>query len=86
MPIAVPITQPYNENSFSIFSTATKVYIVDHILDTVKVYDLNGDLLTSFGTEGSDSGEFISPIGITGNTENIAVLDNKREDIQIFGV
>ena len=86
MPIAVPITQPYNENSYAIFSTATKVYIVDHVLDTVKVYDLNGTLVSSFGTEGSGLGEFISPIGITGNAEKVAVLDNKREDIQVFGV
>jgi hypothetical protein len=86
MPIAIPIPQEYNEDSFAIFTTDTKIYIIDHILDIVKVYTLDGTLITTFGNSGSDSGEFISPIGITGNSENVAVLDSKREDIQTFGL
>ncbi|MDX1961037.1 MAG: hypothetical protein SFU98_20880 [Leptospiraceae bacterium] len=53
--------------------------------DQVRKYDLSGNLLKTWGTNGSGNGQFISPVGIAVDKNGyVYVVDYSRCDIQKF--
>jgi len=64
-----------------------RLYVVDTISGTVRVFDKNGGYLFSFGRQGSGDGEFIYPTGVyvddSGRRIYIADWGNNR--VQVWG-
>jgi len=74
------IHQPTN-----IFIQNDKVYVSDLGEPNVKVYNLFGDLLMSYGSIGLNLGDFIRPKGIAvDRDENLFAVDGSYENVQIF--
>ena len=62
-----------------------RIYVVDGVNHRVVVYDLQGRLLTSFGSKGSEPGQFSYPVGIDAADDNrVYVADSGNHRIQIF--
>jgi len=61
------------------------IYVVDYNLHKVCVLDINGNILSSFGSQGTSNGFFTNPIGIDIHTStgNVYVSDNTGR-VQIF--
>ena len=73
-------------NGFSlpigITTTDNNIFIVDTLNHRVQVYDINGNYVSQFGSEGSANGQFRVPVGITTNGTHIFVADNGNHRIQ----
>lgn len=61
------------------------IYVVDGSHHRIVVYDLQGNFLFSFGSEGNKPGQFSYPVGIDAASNNrIYVADSGNKRIQIF--
>jgi len=62
-----------------------KIYVVDGLKHRIMVYKLEGQFLFSFGSRGSQPGQFDSPVGIDAATDGrIYVADSGNKRIQVF--
>jgi hypothetical protein len=63
-----------------------RIYILDAAINTVRVYDMHGTHLTSFGREGSGPGEFQQPRSVEVNPADgtLFVRDGQMSRIGIF--
>jgi len=69
----------------AIFSANEKVYVTDVVDQDVKVYDLDGKLITKFGRPGTAKGEFLYPNGVTADDDGyIYVSDSNNGRVQVF--
>jgi streptogramin lyase len=62
------------------------VWIADRYHNQISVYDSSGNLKLSFGTYGSDTGQFNRPTGLTLNHKQNCcyVVDSRNQRIQVF--
>ncbi|XP_070560151.1 tripartite motif-containing protein 2-like [Ptychodera flava] len=61
------------------------VYIVDQNIHCVHIYDQDGNHIKSFGSNGSQEGQFIRPFCVCINTiGNVYVSDRDNHRIQVF--
>jgi len=75
IPVGIAIN-PQNNN----------IVITDALNHQVNIYNINGDLVSQFGTRGVMPSKFISPKGITiSKNGDIFVVDSQNHRIQIFG-
>jgi DNA-binding beta-propeller fold protein YncE len=66
---------------------AGDIYVSDGALNTVHVYDHNGDFLYAFGSKGTARGEFLSPSGVRIDAKGrIYVADSNNHRIQVFEI
>lgn len=71
--------------AMALFAGGDKIYVTDIIDHDIKVYSLEGDLLTRFGRPGSAKGEFLYPNGIaTDKSGKIFVSDSNNARVQVF--
>jgi len=61
------------------------IYVVDGVNNRVMVFDGSGKALFSFGTSGSDPGQFNAPLGITiDRSGSVYIADTGNRRVQIF--
>ena len=61
------------------------VYVTDCGNNHVSVFTCEGKFLTSFGTKGSEPGQFNEPYGIAVDKNGVVyVTDSKNHRIQLF--
>ncbi|MBI4697702.1 MAG: NHL repeat-containing protein [Nitrospirae bacterium] len=79
------ITGNFSEPSDVSVSKDGRVYIVDGVNNSVKVFNQNGKHVFSFGKIGSGNGEFRSPLGIdVDSSGRVYIADSGNRRIQIF--
>jgi sugar lactone lactonase YvrE len=70
---------------FNLYVTEDVVYITDFGDFKIKEYDHNGKYLTSIGSYGTGTGQFVRPKGIACDREsNLFVVDAGFENVQLF--
>ena len=80
------VTYRFNAPSDVAVSTTDRIYVVDGVNNQVKMFGYNGAFISSFGREGSDSGEFNQPLGIdVDDSGRVYVADAGNHRVQIFG-
>jgi DNA-binding beta-propeller fold protein YncE len=68
-----------------ISSVSGNIYVADQYNNRVQVLDPEGNALFTFGSEGSEPGQFLQPIGIeVDEFENIYVADSINSRVQVF--
>lgn len=92
--VSVPIfkTQPlsiiqhsFRQPSDVVVGNNKNVYVLDGVNNKIKVFNLQGDYLFSFGKTGKGKGEFHFPLGIgIDNNDRIYVADSGNHRVQIF--
>jgi DNA-binding beta-propeller fold protein YncE len=61
------------------------VYVADNANQRIQKFDSSGNFLMEWGSEGTEDGRFLSPIGVAVDGEgNVYVIDDARDDIQKF--
>ncbi|MBE0448161.1 MAG: SMP-30/gluconolactonase/LRE family protein [Actinobacteria bacterium] len=69
----------------AVFSANNRLYVTDILDHDIKVYNLDGELVTRFGRPGSAKGEFSYPNGIVADTAGyIYVSDSNNGRVQVF--
>ena len=64
-----------------------RVYVTDYALGRVDVFNVDGQLLTSWGARGNDDGEFRAPVAIAlDQAGNAYVSDQSNNTIQKFSL
>lgn len=72
-------------NPLNICVKEDKIYVTDFGDSRVKIFSMNGDLLSSVGSYGRGLGQFVRPKGIALDDEkNLYVVDAGFENVQIF--
>ncbi len=67
------------------FNERGEVVVTEESGHCVSIFSFSGEKIRSFGTRGSDQGQFISPRGVAGDGEgNILVADRNNHRIQKF--
>lgn len=62
-----------------------RVYVVDSGRHRIATYDLAGNPLGHFGSEGSDEGQLSGPVGIAvDGRDNVYVADKNNKRLQVF--
>ncbi len=61
-----------------------KIYVLSHKLHKVFIYDLRGNLITSFGRKGQGPGEFVGAYRIFPDRDEIFVVDIAGHRVQVF--
>lgn len=70
---------------FNVFVSDQKVYVTDFGDFKIKIYDLDGNYLSSIGSYGTSIGQFVRPKGIACDRDsNLFVVDAGFENVQIF--
>lgn len=83
-PAFVTATQSDPHNP-SLALAAMRIYVTDSRNNRVLKYDSDGNFLLSWGTTGSDTGQFLTPLGIDMDFEdNIFVVDSGNCRVQVF--
>ena len=76
------LTQP---GGVAVSSVSDRIYITDSSSCDVKIYDMNYQLLSEFGSCGSGDGQFMNPLGIAiDSTGNVYVNDDNLHRIEKF--
>lgn len=79
------ISQDFKEPSDVAVSKNGLIYVVDGVNNKIKVFNNNGEALSSFGEKGSAKGQFRYPLGMdVDNTGNIYIADSGNSRVQIF--
>ncbi len=79
------ISHNFSEPSDVAVSRDGRIYVVDGVNNTVKVFSSNGDFEFSFGKKGKGDGEFLFPLGLDiGLSGNVYVADSGNHRLQIF--
>lgn len=79
------------DNSFSLLrgialDKVGRIFAVDSITSTIRVFDPDGSYLFSFGDKGFDKGEFLYPTGIfIDDTNRIFIADWANNRIEVWG-
>jgi DNA-binding beta-propeller fold protein YncE len=62
------------------------VYVVDNGNDRIQKFDSNGNFITSWGTQGSDNGQFFRPLDVAVDPSDkfVYVADTQNARIQKF--
>lgn len=78
-------TDGYLYSPVNITLSNDKIYVADFGDFKVKIYDNNGNYISSVGSYGKSIGQFVRPKGIsTDKDENLFVVDAGFENVQIF--
>ena len=72
------------EFSFSQKIFQNQIFLVDG--DQIKIFDMEGNNLTSMGDTGEGFGEFISPSQIEFNDNFLYVLDHQNHRVQVLKI
>ncbi len=84
-PEAKPGDEGYLYNPINICMEGDRIYVTDFGEFKIKIFDLNGEFLSSVGSYGKYSGQFVRPKGIAVDREqNLFVTDAGFENVQIF--
>jgi len=79
------ITSRFNAPSDVAVSKEGRIYVVDGVNNTIKVFNYDGGLHSSFGAEGSDSAKFHHPLGIAiASSGRVYIADSGNQRVQIF--
>lgn len=62
-----------------------RLYVVDAVAHTVDIYDLDGNRLTQFGSQGFGPGQFNYPNDIALRGSRIYVTDRDNNQVQVWG-
>lgn len=63
-----------------------RLYVVDALAHTVDIYDLEGEKITSFGSQGFGPGQFNYPNDIAvDNNGRIYITDRENDQVQVWG-
>ncbi|MFZ5641591.1 MAG: 6-bladed beta-propeller [Bacillota bacterium] len=63
-----------------------RIFAVDSIMSTIRVFDPDGKYLFSFGSKGFDKGEFLYPAGIfIDDTSRIFIADWANNRVEVWG-
>lgn len=69
----------------NLFIKDDTLYVSDFGAFKIKIYDLRGKFITSIGSYGRGTGQFVRPKGVAvDNDHNIYVVDSGFENVQIF--
>ncbi len=69
----------------AVAANTNHVFVTDTAGDMVHIFDVGtGSHVSSFGSTGTDPGQFQNPTGIAVNREHIMVMDSERKDVQLF--
>jgi sugar lactone lactonase YvrE len=61
------------------------IYVVDALFGMVQVFDREGQLLYSFGGQGTGLGEFQLPTGLAiDQNDRVYVVDSYNQRVQVF--
>jgi DNA-binding beta-propeller fold protein YncE len=60
------------------------VFVTDYQRDCVEVFDLEGQSLRRWGTEGEAAGEFDGPWGIAVASDEVYIADSNNHRVQVF--
>lgn len=61
-----------------------RVYVLDKSLESVIVYDFDGNYISSWGSHGSESGQFQLPFSIGAGIDVVYVVDTGNSRVQVF--
>ncbi|KPJ78117.1 MAG: hypothetical protein AMJ54_05350 [Deltaproteobacteria bacterium SG8_13] len=76
----------FNAPSDVAVSTTDRIYVVDGVNNQIKIFNYSGGFISSFGREGSGSGEFRQPLGIDIDTSGrVFIADSGNHRVQILG-
>ena len=79
------ITADFDEPSDVAVSGMGRIYVVDGVNNTVKVFQSNGRALSAFGEQGNAPGQFNDPLGIdVDGAGNIYIADTGNSRVQVF--
>ena len=73
-------------NPVGIATTFTHIFIVVQDNNRVQIWDINGNYITQFGSNGTANGEFNVPVRITTNNTHLFVVDQGNNRVQIFDI
>jgi tripartite motif-containing protein 71 len=79
------ITSGFNAPSDVAVSKDGRIYVVDGVNNTIKVFNYDGKLRSSFGEEGSANAQFQRPLGIDiASSGKVYIADSGNHRVQIF--
>ena len=79
------ITDKLNQPSDVAVSKDGRIYIVNGVNNQIRIFNQNGNFLSTFGADGSAHGEFRNPLGIDIDTSgHVWVADSGNHRVQKF--
>lgn len=80
-----PVGEPFNMPSDAAVGANGELYVLDGVHHRVVVFDVDGEFQRQFGSQGSEPGQFLFPLGITAAPDGkIYVADSGNHRFQIF--
>jgi hypothetical protein len=73
--VGEPAPDEFGKVSSAIMGPEERLYVADQLNQEIRVFDLEGDLVTRFGREGQGPGEFLSIYGIGWLGDTLLILD-----------
>ncbi|MCX6825864.1 MAG: hypothetical protein NTV06_01155, partial [candidate division Zixibacteria bacterium] len=84
-PISVAVTRADPQNSSIPPPSNPRIYVADSKNHRIQKFDINGNYLLTWGSFGSDSGQFNIPTGIDVDFDgNVFVVDSGNHRIEVF--
>jgi len=71
-------------NGIAFDPVARKIFVADTTAHQIKIFDLEGNLLSELGTRGEDAGEFNHPTHIAIANDKLYVTDTMNARVQVF--
>ncbi|MGB3976550.1 MAG: hypothetical protein WBM27_09130, partial [bacterium] len=74
----------YTEPYIAIDDANQRIYLTDSRNNHIQIFDLNGEFIGFWGSEGADDGQFKLPTGITYRDGKLVVTEAQNHRIQVF--